>query len=126
VYRKGKHWHLLIGWVESSSCSAHAHSFVKKAGFAFVPDEAMMSMQHQVLIRLHHIVPWNKVAFLVASPYKCPHMAQIMSTSRHQLLTGKEKSPSTKANLKIHSPSNGEFHPGARHWNSIDFVCICR
>jgi hypothetical protein len=58
-----------------------------------------MSMQHQVLIRLHHIVPWNKVAFLVASPYKCRHIAQTLSTSRHQLLTGKEKSPSIKADL---------------------------
>jgi hypothetical protein len=45
---------------------------VKKAGLALVPDEAMVSMQHNVLIRLHHIVPWNKVDFLVASPYKSP------------------------------------------------------
>jgi hypothetical protein len=38
-----------ISWAERSKCCARAHSFSQS-------DEAMLSMQHKVLIRLHHIV----------------------------------------------------------------------
>jgi len=75
-------------------------SLIKKAGLAFVPDETMVSMQHKVLIQLHHVVPWNKVAFSVASPYKCTHMAQTLSASRHQILTGKDQIPASKQNCR--------------------------
>jgi len=47
---KGKHRYLLlISWAERSKCCARAHSFSQS-------DEAMVSMQHKVLIQLHHIV----------------------------------------------------------------------
>jgi hypothetical protein len=122
--RKEIHWYLPLAGLKATTVLPITISLVKKADLAFVPDETTVSMQHKVLIQLHYIVPWNKVALFVASPYKCTHMVQTLGTSRHQL-TGKEKIPASKRNCRKASPSNGEFHPGACHWNSVGFVCLC-